>query len=155
VVSDKYLARQSPARSADATQHEQPEDTMTAPRFALVVATAVAVATVATGSAPAFASGGDAVRSSSKCSTGVIKVKAKHDDGRIEAEAEVDTNRSGQVWSVKLVDNGVTAWHGRRTTHGRSGSFSVERRITNRAGKDVVKVRATRGNTVCSTRVSL
>jgi hypothetical protein len=128
---------------------------MNAPRFALAVATAAAVATVAIGSAPAYAKGGDVVRSSSKCGTGVIKIKAKHDNGRIEAEAEVDTNRNGQVWSVKLVDNGVTVWRSHRTTHAPSGSFSVEKRIANRAGKDVIKVRATRGSTVCSTRVSL
>jgi hypothetical protein len=128
---------------------------MTAPRFALALATTVAAATVFAGAVPAYAKGGDAVRSSSKCGSGVIKLKAKHDDGRIEAEAEVDTNRNGQVWSIKLVDNGVTVWRGRRTTHAPSGSFSVEKRISNRAGTDVIRVRATRGAKVCSTRLSL
>jgi hypothetical protein len=135
---------------------EQSEDIMNAPRFALVIATTVAVATVAVGSAPAYAkSGGKAVRASSACSSGVIKVKAKNDDGRIEAEAEVDTNRNGQVWSVTLLDNGVAVWRGKRTTHAPSGSFSVEKRIANRAGTDVVSVRATRGSKTCSTQVSL
>ena len=95
------------------------------------------------------------VRASHSCSTCVIKLKAKHDDGRIEVEAEVDTNRKGQTWSVQLRDNGVTVFKGERTTHAPSGSFSLERRIANRAGKDTVTVRATRGGTTCSTKVSL
>ena len=128
---------------------------MTAPRMALVVAATFAAATVLTGPAPAYAKGGDAVTSSTSCGTGVIKLKAKHDNGRIEVEAEVDTNRRGQVWSLKLQDNGVTVWQGRRTTLAPSGSFSVHKRIANRAGTDVVTVRATRGRVVCATRVSL
>jgi hypothetical protein len=139
--------------SSEALEHS--EDTMNASRFALAVAATVAVATVAVGSAPAYAKGGDAVRASKSCSTGVIKVKAKFDNGRIEAEGEVDTNRNGQVWSVKLVDDGVTVWSGKGTTHGPSGSFSVQKRIANRAGTDTVTFRATRGGTVCSAKVSL
>ena len=131
------------------------EDTMTAPRMALVVATTFAAATVLTGPAPAYAKGGDAIRSSSACSTGVIKLKAKHDDGRIEVEVEVDTNRRGQVWSLTLKDNRVTVWQGRRTTRAPSGSFSVHQRIANRAGTYVITVRATRGSKVCVTRVWL
>ena len=128
---------------------------MNAPRMALVVATTIAAAIVVTGPAPAYAKGGDAITSSKACSTGVIKLKAKHDDGRIEVEVEVDTNRRGQVWSVTLTDNGVTAWSGRRTTHAPSGSFSVNKRIANRAGTDVISVRATRGSVVCVTQLSL
>ena len=130
---------------------------MNARRFALVLAATMAATTVSLGSAaPALAKGGGHdVRSSHSCSTGIIKLKAKHDDGRIEVEAEVDTNRNGQVWSVKLVDNGVTAFSGRRTTVAPSGSFSVEKRIPNRSGVDRITVRATRGSVVCSTSVSL
>ena len=129
---------------------------MNARRLALVLAATVAATTVSMGAAPAFAKGGgDDVRSSHACSTGVIKLKAKHDDGRIEVEAEVDTNRNGQVWSVKLVDNGVTTFSGQRTTVAPSGSFSVEKRIANRSGLDKITVRATRGSIVCSTGVSL
>jgi len=85
----------------------------------------------------------------------VIKLKAKHDDGRIEVEAEVDTNRKGQTWSVQLRDNGHTVFKGKRTTHAPSGSFSIEKRIANRAGKDTITVRATRGSKSCSTKVTL
>lgn len=127
------------------------EDTMTARRFALVLA----ATTVSMGSAPAFAKGGDDVRSSHACSTGVINLKAKHDDGRIQVEAEVDTNRNGQVRSVNLVDNGVVVCRAQRTTVAPSGLFSVEKRITDRSGLDTITVRATRGSSVCSTGVSL
>jgi hypothetical protein len=117
---------------------------------------ATVAASVAVGVAtPAYAKGGDAVRASKACSTGTLKLKAKHDDGRIEAEVEVDTNRNGQRWAVRILDNGVTAWKGARTTHAPSGSFSVERRIANKAGKDVIKVRVARGKTVCSTSVTV
>jgi hypothetical protein len=130
---------------------------MNARRLALVLAAAVAATTISLGSAPAFAKGGGGgdVRASSACSTGVIKLKAKHDDGLIEVEAEVDTNRNGQVWSVKLVDNGVTTFSGQRTTVAPSGSFSVEKRIADKPGLDKITVRATRGSTVCSTGVSV
>jgi hypothetical protein len=135
---------------------------MNARRLALVLATALAATTVSLGSAPAFAKdgggsggGGGDVRASSACTTGVITLKAKHDDGLIEVEAEIDTNRNGQVWSVNLSDNGVTAFSGTRTTAAPSGSFELEKRIANKAGVDKITVRATRGSAVCSTSVSL
>jgi hypothetical protein len=130
---------------------------MNVQRIALVLAAALAATTVSLGSAPAFAKsgGGGDVRASSTCSTGVIKLKAKHDDGWIEIEAEVDTNRNGQAWAVKLTDNGVAAFSGTRTTVAPSGSFEVEKTITDRSGVDKVMVRATRGSAVCTTAVSL
>ena len=129
---------------------------MNARRLALVLAATLAATTVSMGAAPAFAKGGgDDVRSSHACSTGVIKLKAKHDNGVIEVEAEVDTNRNGQVWAVKLIDNGVTAFSGMRTTAAPSGSFEVEKKIANRSGLDKITVRATRGSNVCTTGVSL
>ena len=51
--------------------------------------------------APAHASGGDrGVERQGACSAGAVwKLKAKHDDGLIEAEFEVDSNRVGQLWT--------------------------------------------------------
>jgi hypothetical protein len=129
-------------------------------------AAALVAAVAALGTAaPAYASGGaddhgrhgggsKAATASVKCAGGVLKLKAKQDDGRIEVEAEVDTNRNGQRWSMRIVDNGKTAWKGSRVTHAPSGSFSVEKRIANRKGKDVVTVRVARRGTVCATRVT-
>jgi hypothetical protein len=130
---------------------------MNARRTSAAALVATVAASVAVGVAtPAYAKGGgDAVRTSKACSTGVLKLKAKHDDGRIEAEVEVDTNRNGQRWAVRILDNNVTAWKGARTTHAPSGSFSIEKRIANKAGTDVIKVRVARGKTVCTASVSL
>ena len=44
------------------------------------------------------------------------KLKAKNDDGRLEVEFEVDSNRNLRVWAVTLKDNGTTVWSGNRTT---------------------------------------
>ena len=56
------------------------------------------------------------------------KLKVKTDDGRLEVEFEVDQNRSGDKWKVRLRNDGTTFFRGKRTTGGASGSFSVERR---------------------------
>jgi len=78
------------------------------------------------------------------------KLKVKNDDGRLEAEGEVDSNSSGQTWSWKIKDNGSVAASGSSTTGGRSGSFSVERKIPNHAGTDKVTFRASHSGEVCT-----
>jgi hypothetical protein len=109
---------------------------------------AVAVIAPVAMAAPASASGGGGVRVSGSCTGGgVFELKAKHDDGRIEVEYEVDTNRAGQVWSVRLTDNGVTVFSGTAKTIAPSGSFTVRRSIANRAGTDTIRARATLGTT--------
>lgn len=77
------------------------------------------------------------------------KLKAKQDDGRIEVEFEVDSNVNGQSWGVRLKRDGNVFFRGTRTTQAPSGSFSVERKIANSAGDDVIVGRATHGNQVC------
>ena len=87
--------------------------------------------------APASASGGDATRVSGRCTgTTVWKLKAKARDGGLEAEFEVDSNRNGQAWSVRIDQNGATVFTGNRTTRPPSGSFSVERTLVDNAGAD-------------------
>jgi hypothetical protein len=71
------------------------------------------------------------------------KLKAKHDDGRIEVEFEVDQNRSGVKWTVRLRRNGDLVVSTRATTRPPSGSFSVERRIADRRGSDRISATAT------------
>ena len=106
--------------------------------------------------APAQAKGSDAVTAQGTCSNGATwKLKAKHDDTRIQWEFEVDTNRSGQVWTVKVTDNATTVFTGTRTTLAPSGSFSVERRTADRAGADVLRATASRAGAVCSGKVSI
>jgi hypothetical protein len=78
------------------------------------------------------------------------KLKVKSDDGRLEVEGEVDSNVSGQTWSWRIKDNGSVAASGSAKTGGRSGSFSVERKIADRAGTDKVTFRASHAGEVCS-----
>jgi hypothetical protein len=113
--------------------------------------TIAALAVPVVAAAPAEAKSARPVTSHGTCSNGATwKLKAKHDDSRIEWEFEVDTNRNGQAWSVTVKDNGSTVYSGRRTTLAPSGSFSVERRTSDRAGVDVIRAKATRGGAVCS-----
>ena len=92
----------------------------------------------------------DRVIKTGSCSDGADwKLKVKTDDGRLEVEGEVDSNKSGQTWNWTIKDNGSVAAKGSATTGGRSGSFSVERKIANKAGTDTVTFRATHSGEVC------
>jgi hypothetical protein len=128
--------------------------TTTAEASLLAIAALLAVPAVAT---PAQAQGGDAVSSSAACATGTIKVKAKTDDGMLEVEGEVDTNRVGQSWNWRIVRNGTVAARGSKVTAAPSGSFSVNRRIANPVGQDTIRFRAVRPATgkVCSVSVKV
>lgn len=90
------------------------------------------------GIAPAGAKAGD-VRVNGTCSSGVTtKMKLGARDGGIEAEVEVDSNRNGQRWSVRMRQNGVLVHNGTSVTVAPSGSFTVRKRLANRAGTDTV-----------------
>jgi hypothetical protein len=116
---------------------------------ALVLAAAVAVPVVAAG--PASAQGGSpAVKASGSCvGGGVWKLKAKHDNSRVEIEYEVDTNRVGQPWNVTITDNNATVARGVKTTVAPSGSFTVRVLTGDRAGADVIRTKATFGTHTC------
>ena len=92
----------------------------------------------------ALASGGTArVEKSGPCSGSARwDLKAKPDDGMIEVEFEVDSNRAGQTWHVTLLKNGNSFFSGDRVTKAPSGSFTVARRTPNPAGSDTIKGRA-------------
>ncbi|GAB2457087.1 hypothetical protein [Jatrophihabitans fulvus] len=123
---------------------------MTVRRTLTVAALGVGLLAPFAVSATASASGRDVVRSSGRCSVaGTWELKAKHDDGRIEVEFEVDTNRAGQAFRVYVSDNGTLVAQRRATTAAPSGSFTVETRPANRAGTDVIRARAIRGENVC------
>ena len=125
------------------------------PAIGAIAATVVA-STITLATPAAARHGGDGVINRGACSqAGAWKIKAKHDDGRIEVEFEVDTNRVGQQWKVRLSDNRNVFFRDRRTTQAPSGSFSVERRTSNRAGTDVIRGRAVRGDNVCRAIVRL
>lgn len=79
------------------------------------------------------------------------KLKVELDDGRLEVELEVDQNRRGVTWRVTIFRNGRRVVRTRATTRGRSGSFSVERKIANPPGRDRISARAVSpGGQVCT-----
>ena len=126
-------------------------------RTALTVA-ALSTVLVVSGAPLAQAKGGDATIRTGTCSGSADwKLKAKHDDGRLEVEFEVDSNQSGQTWRVRVRDNGVRVIATRATTGGASGSFSVERKVANRAGSDslVARARDLSSGQVCVGRLTI
>ena len=121
-------------------------------RIATIGALTLGLLVPATG---AFAKGSDAQIKTGSCTAASDwKLKAKADDGRIEVEFEVDTNRNGRAFGVRLRRDGNLVWSGTRITEAPSGSFSVERRISNSAGDDVIVGRAVRGSNVCRGQVT-
>jgi hypothetical protein len=100
-------------------------------------------------------SGAGAAGSCSASST--WKLKSKLDDGRIEFEAEVDSNVNGQVWRWALAHNGELSAHGHKITKAPSGSFKVRRLLVNADGRDKISFRAKDHATgeVCKGQVSL
>ncbi len=83
-------------------------------------------------------------RVAGNCSgSSTAKLKAKHDDGRLETEFEVDQNRNGVRWAVRIRRNGKRVVKTSATTTAPSGSFSVERRIADPAGSDRITAKAT------------
>jgi hypothetical protein len=117
---------------------------------ALGIMSALALGTIA--AVPAYAQGGSpkvAVRGACTAAS-TSKLTVKHDNGRIETDFEVDSNRVGQRWNVVMKDDGVTVFSGTRTTVAPSGSFEVRRLIVNRAGTD--KIVATAKNAATGER---
>ena len=81
--------------------------------------------------------GGGATRVNGACSGRTVwKLKAKARDGGLETEFEVDSNKNGQVWNVRIDQNGATVFSGARTTVAPSGSFGVERAFVDNPGTD-------------------
>jgi hypothetical protein len=127
--------------------------TRTAPRFrtGLAALAVVALAVPLGLAAPASASGGGGdIRTSGGCSGSAHwRLKAKPDNGRIEVEGEIDSNRSGQRWDWTFKHNGSVSAKGSTSTAGVSGSFEVRRRMANLAGTDHFVFRATHRGQVC------
>ena len=122
----------------------------------LAAAGLLALPLASTAMAAPASHGGDAIRAHGGCTgSAVWKLKAKPDNGAIEVEYEVDANHVGQVWTVRLKDNGERFFAGKRTTAGASGSFSVHQSTANRAGDDVIRARAVHGDQVCRGTVTV
>ena len=111
----------------------------------------VAVASCVTVTAPAQANDSDKVRVGSCTGTTDWKLKVGPEDGRLEVEGQIDSNRIGQTWNWRIVHNGSLSASGTRTTLAPSGAFTVRRLVLNRAGSDSIVFRATnvRSGEVC------
>jgi hypothetical protein len=115
-------------------------------RHGIAIAALTAVAVPVTLAAPAQAGGDEVIRRGSCTGSTDWKLKAKHDDGRLEVEGEVDSNRNGQTWRWRFVHNGSVSARGTSRTHAPSGSFEVERRMVNLRGTDTITFRARNPN---------
>ena len=123
--------------------------TRTLSRFA-AIATLTTVATLSATIAPATAGDDEVIRRGSCSGSADWKLKVKTDDGRLEVEGEVDSNneRAAVGLGGSITTARVSA-RGTATTTGRSGSFSVERRVVNLAGTDTVVFRAEHQGQIC------
>jgi hypothetical protein len=121
-------------------------------RSRIVVMVLAALTVVGLVAAPAAqAKEGDVITRGSCSGSSDWKLKLSPEDGRIEAEFEVDQNRSGDRWRVRIVHDGDLAFGGTRTTGGASGSFEVRIVEPNASGTDtfVGRARNTSTGEVC------
>jgi hypothetical protein len=107
--------------------------------------TAAAAAALALAAAPpAVANEGD-VDETGQCSQfGRYDLKLSPQNGRIEVEFEVDVNRRGQRYRVRLFQDGRRVERGVHTTRGPSGSFTVRAVRPDSASADRIRARAVR-----------
>ncbi len=114
---------------------------------------ALALVTVATllPAASAEANDGDIIKRGSCSGAANWKLKASPENGRIEVEGEVDTNRNGRKWRWRLTHNGSLSDKGAKFTRAPSGSFEVRRVMVNVKGDDriVFRARNVRSGEVC------
>ncbi len=109
---------------------------------AIVIMTVFGVLFLGGTTLPAVARSGDVIRTGACSGRSDWKLKLKEDNGRIEVEYEVDQNRVGDVWRVRIRHNTDLVFAARRTTKAPSGSFTVRLLQRNRVGDDLFRGRA-------------
>jgi hypothetical protein len=98
----------------------------------------------------ASAKDGD-VRAVGSCTNGsTSKIKLSEENGRIEAEFEVDQNRNGVRWTVAIRQRGQVVRRLVRVTRGPSGSFEARAVVPNGPGGDRIAATGTRGGESCT-----
>src|SRR5262245_11476480 len=106
----------------------------------------VAVLGLVATNAPAIANEDDVIRRGGCSGSTEWKLKASPEDGRIEVEGEVDSNRNGQTWNWRILHNGNVSASGSKQTSGPSGSFEVRRLLVDANGTDSIGFRARNPN---------
>jgi hypothetical protein len=95
------------------------------------------------GVAPAaMAKDGDVIKRGACSGSSDWKLKLSPENGKIQVEFEVDSNKVGQTWQVRLTQNGTKIFGGSRVTQAPSGSFTVRKVTPNLAGTDTINGRA-------------
>ena len=90
----------------------------------------------------AWAGTNDVVERGSCDGSSEWKLKLSPQDGRIEAEFEVDQNVSGDRWKVKIRHDGERVFRETETTGGASGSLTVRIVEDDHSGTDAFKAKA-------------
>jgi hypothetical protein len=103
------------------------------------IAALSAGAVVGGGALPATAKEGDVIKRAACSAKSVTKLKLSSENGRIETEFEVDSNRNGQRWNVAIYSGGATKVSTTAVTRAPSGSFTVRTLLANGAGRETVK----------------
>jgi hypothetical protein len=85
---------------------------------------------------------GDVLVAGSCTSSSASKLKLSEENGRIEVEFEVDQNRNGVRWTVRIVQNGKRIARLTRVTRAPSGSFEARVLAPDKPGADSISARA-------------
>ena len=126
-------------------------------RIRVLIGTALVAGAIMSVPSPAMAREGDVIRTGSCSGSADWKLKVSPENGRWEVEFEVDSNRVGQTWRVKIRDNGVLRYNRLKTTTAPSGSFTARKLMANMAGTDNIVARARNINSgqVCVAKLSI
>ena len=109
---------------------------------AMIVPVVLGALLIGGSAVPTLAKDGDVIRRGACRGASDWKLKLSEENGRIEVEYEVDQNRVGDRWRVRIRHDGDPAFTGTRTTRAPSGSFEVRILQRNRVGDDVLRGRA-------------
>jgi hypothetical protein len=122
----------------------------------VLLAVGLATSMLAVGTA-ASAKAGDVVKTGGCSAASVWKLKLSPDSGQIQLEFEVDQNKVGQTWKVRIAENGTRIFADKRVTKAPSGSFTVRLFAKDHAGTDSFKASATNPGTgeTCVGRASI
>jgi hypothetical protein len=121
-------------------------------RLALVIASGLLIGAATAATAPATAAkAGDVIATGACSGSADWKLKLSPDNGKIEVEFEVDQNRVGKTWRVKIKRDGNVLASGTRVTQAPSGSFTFRATVSNGAGADTIvgKARNLASGQVC------
>ena len=111
-------------------------------RAAALITSVLVATTLVAAPMTTSAKDGDLIRRGSCSANSDWKLKLSPENGRIEVEYEVDQDRNGQRWNVKLKRNGTVFSRSTRTTRPPSGSFELRKLTRNGSGSDRIVARA-------------